>query len=110
MYIGTIGTMIGHYHPTTTNSYKPNENSPVRLASHQNKARYGTVTTMLSKPTSTLVECHDPPLFIASESFVGRKPGYKFATGERGMGYYTDLVQVQPSSWQQKRNCNKTVM
>lgn len=34
--------------------------------------------------------------FIRSSRFLGRKKGYTFQMGRRGLGYYPDLVQQQP--------------
>ena len=40
-------------------------------------------------PDVTIVDDQD---YIPSSSFTGRKPGYVFKNGEKGIGYYRDDV------------------
>lgn len=35
--------------------------------------------------------------FIAADTFQGRKPGFKFLKGSKGIGYYYDRIQVAQS-------------
>lgn len=43
-----------------------------------------------------LVPEEELPAFIASDTFSGSRPGYFFAMGEEGLGYYRDLRQKRP--------------
>lgn len=43
--------------------------------------------------SSTVGDAHDS--FIAASKFEGRKEGYCFRNGERGIGYYLDKAQIK---------------
>ena len=42
-------------------------------------------------PDVTIVDVQD---YIPSSSFTGRKPGYVFKNGIKGLGYYRDEVEM----------------